>query len=112
MPDVTSLPFRFRALPVTAAAWGAIPAFDGREGVTTTYDVSGYFTDGDPTTTDFSVTAYSDSAGTTTLSGSHVLAGTFSIVDSTQIITMDLTSVNISANTDIYLRVTAHQPDA
>ena len=112
MPDVTSDVFRFRALPVSAASWGTIPAFDGREGVITTYDVSSYFTDGDPATTDFSVTAYSDSAGTTTLSGSHALSGTFSIADATQIITMDLSSVDVSANTDIYLRVIAHQPDA
>lgn len=113
MADIISAPFRFRALPVTTAAWGAIPNQQGYEGVTTTIDLTSFFTQGMPETTSFTVALYSDSGGTTALQNTHDLYDTATISYSSGSIELefDLGSVDIAANTDVYVRVTAEQPD-
>ena len=93
-----------------SASWIAIPNQQGREGVQVEIDVSSYFTQGDPVTTIFSVSLYSNSAGDEALVSTHVLYDTATIDNTTLIVTFDLTNIDIDSQTDIYVRVTAHQP--
>ena len=93
-----------------SASWIAIPNQQGYEGVEVEVDVSNYFTQGDPETTDFSVSLYSNSAGDEALVSTHILYDTVTIDDTTLIVTFDLTNIDIDSQTDIYVRATAHQP--
>lgn len=96
------------------ATWGAIPVQRANEGDTLSIDVSSFFIEGAPLTpnANFTVALAGDSVGTAISNVDLDTELTISVDGATKIITVDLTQVDVSLDTNVYFQVRANQPAA